>query len=63
MEDTINYVDGMVQVCFTMGQEPLLFGDALWFTQAEYDAATPEQIQSMKQQRYDSWMTHINGTQ
>jgi len=63
MDDTINFVDGQVQVCFTKGEHPLILGDALWFTQEEYDALTPEEIEAMKQARYDNWLVVINSVE
>ncbi len=45
-----------IQVIF---REETLYGtyqDALWFSQAEYDALTPEALAAMKQARIDNWI-------
>ena len=61
MEDIINQIDGKVQVIFERtdinGQT---FRDALWFSDEEYTAITPEQILVMQDQRFNNWVTMIN---
>ena len=61
MEDIINRIDGKVQVIFERtdinGQT---FRDALWFSDEEYTAITPEQILVMQDQRFNNWVTMIN---
>jgi hypothetical protein len=50
----------IVSDSFEIGEEPYVLKDALVMTQAEYDALTPEEIQAMKQARYDAWIAIIN---
>ena len=52
--------DNMVQDVFEMGAEPYLFQDAIVMPKAQYDALTPEQIQAIKQKRYDDWLAIVN---
>jgi len=61
MEDTINYIDGQVQVIFEKtSQDNQTYRDALWMSQAEYEATSSEIIESMKQQRFDNWLAIVN---
>jgi hypothetical protein len=50
----------IVSDSFEIGEEPYVLKDALVLPQAEYDALTIEEIQAMKQARYDSWIAIIN---
>jgi hypothetical protein len=59
MEDIINQIDGQVQIIFERSYERQIFRDALWMTQAEYDATTPEEILALQQKRYDNWVIAI----
>jgi hypothetical protein len=38
----------------------MTFRDALWFTQEEYDALTPENILTLQQERFDNWEALVN---
>ena len=49
----------MVQVRFFIDSAQGRFQDALWFTQGEYAATTPDQIAAMKQARFDNWVNLI----
>jgi len=61
MEDIINQIDGKVQVIFEkITTDNQTYRDALWMTQAEYDATPSETIESMKQTRFDNWLAIIN---
>lgn len=60
MEDIINQVDGKVQVIYEKTDGTSVYRDALWFSQEEYDATTPEQISTMQQERYDNWLAVIS---
>jgi len=61
MEDIINQIDGKVQVIFEKSTtDNQTYRDALWMTQAEYDATPSETIESMKQERFDNWLAIIN---
>jgi hypothetical protein len=54
---TIKYLeDGRIADEFDIGEEPYILRDALVMTQESYDALTAEEIQSLKQQRYDNWI-------
>jgi len=52
--------NGMVSDAFEMGEAPMLYRDALVMRQSDYDALSPEEIQAMKQARYDNWIAIIN---
>jgi hypothetical protein len=49
----------MVKIAFERGNEPLIYKDALYFTEEEYAALSPEQIESMKDERYNRWYAII----
>jgi hypothetical protein len=50
----------LISFRFQMGEAPLLYSDALVMTQEAYDALTPEQINTLHQERYDRWLAIIN---
>jgi len=50
----------IVSDSFEIGEEPYVLRDALVIPQSQYDALTPEEIQAMKQARYDAWIAIIN---
>ena len=61
MEDIINTIDNRVQIIFERTSiTNMTFRDALWFTQAEYDALTPENILTLQQERFDNWEAIVN---
>jgi len=61
MEDIINTIDNKVQIIFERtSTNGMTFRDALWFSQAEYDALTPENILTLQQERFDNWEAIIN---
>ena len=60
MEDIINQIDGQVQVIFEKSNGSQSFRDAIWMTQAEYDATSAETLTAIKQQRYDNWLAVVN---
>ena len=60
MEDIINQIDGQVQVIFERGNDSQSFRDAIWMTQADYDATSAETLAAIKQQRYDNWLAVVN---
>lgn len=51
----IELENGMVSDTFEITKDGLTFKDALVMPQDEYDALTAEQIEAMKQQRFDNW--------
>ena len=60
MEDIINRQDGKVQVIFERTDGERSYRDALWFSEEEYVATTPDQITAMQEERYNNWLTIIN---
>ena len=61
MENIINTIDNKVQIIFERTSiTNMTFRDALWFTQAEYDALTPENILTLQQERFDNWEAIVN---
>ena len=61
MEDIINTIDNKVQIIFERtSTNGIPFRDALWFTQAEYDALTPENILTLEKERFDTWEALVN---
>lgn len=55
--------DGRIADEFEIGEEPHVLKDALVMRLSEYEALTPEQIQAMKQARYDNWIAIITAPQ
>lgn len=53
-QDTIN-----IQVKFKMEENGLKFQDTLNLTQGEYEALSKEEIEEMKQARFDAWKNHV----
>ncbi len=45
-----------IQVMFTINN----YSDALYYSLAEWQSVTPEQIEQAKQDRYDAWIAAIN---
>lgn len=60
MADIINKIDGKVQVIFEKGEGTQTYRDAIWMSQAEYDAVSTESIDAIKQERYNNWLAIIN---
>ena len=60
MEDIIETTeDGMVRIVFEKSNGTNEYRDALYFTQENYDAMEPWQIEIMKQERFDNWLAVI----
>ena len=61
MEDIINQIEGQVQIIFEKSDSTVnqTFRDALWMTQAEYDASSIDTINALKQERFDNWLAII----
>ena len=51
--------DGRIADEFEIGEEPHILKDALIMTQADNDAMTPDEVQAVKQSRYDNWIAII----
>jgi len=61
MEDIINTIDNKVQIIFERTSTTnMTFRDAVWFTQEEYNALTPENILTLQQERFDNWEALVN---
>ena len=61
MEDIINQIDGQVQIIFEKSDSTVnqTYRDAIWMPQAEYDAASAETIDALKQERFANWLAII----
>jgi hypothetical protein len=51
--------DGRIADEFEIGEEPHILKDALVMSQADYDAMMLEEVQAMKQARYDNWIAIV----
>jgi hypothetical protein len=51
--------DGRIADEFEIGEQPHVLRDALVMRVSDYDSFTPEEIQAMKQARYDNWIAII----
>jgi len=51
--------NGMVKIDFTKSNGRYSYSDALIFTQEDYAALTEDQIEAMKQARFDKWYAII----
>ena len=47
--------DGFLSDSFQIGEDPYVLKDALIVPVSYYDALTPDEVQAMKQARYDNW--------
>ena len=47
--------NGMVSDAFEITKDGLTFKDALVMPQDQYNALTAEEIEALKQQRFDNW--------
>jgi hypothetical protein len=59
-EDTINKIDGQVQVIFEKTDGDRVYRDALWMSEADYDAKSSNEIEALKQERFDNWLAIVN---
>jgi len=50
--------NGWISDSFTIGESPS-FTDALVMPPNQYNALTTDQIEAMKQERYDSWVAMV----
>jgi hypothetical protein len=44
-----------IKIDFERGESPNIYKDALYFTVEQFDALTPEEIEVMKDARYNNW--------
>jgi len=45
----------MIKISFSKGTAPLEYNDALYFTEEEYASMSPEDIEKIKDERYQRW--------
>jgi len=48
-----------IKIDFERGTDPYLYRDALYFTLEQFDALTQEQIEEMKDERYNKWYEYV----
>jgi len=58
-DEVIFLEDNRVKINFTKSNETYSFSDALHFTQEEYATLTEQDIENLKQQRFDNWYAII----
>lgn len=58
--DTINRIDGQVQVIFEKSDNGRVFRDALWMSEADFDAKSSSEIETLQQERFDNWLAIVN---
>jgi len=44
-----------IKIDFERGTDPYIFKDALYFTIEQFDALTSEEIEAIKDERYNNW--------
>lgn len=49
----------MISIDFERGTDPYLYKDALHFTEEQFDAITQEEIEAMKDERFNNWYTQV----
>lgn len=49
-----------IRIKFTIERDGYSYADALYFSPQEYNSLTPEQIEAMKEERFQNWLTAIN---
>lgn len=55
------YLDnGNVSDQFEIGKKPLIYKDAIVMRREEYDALSEAEIEEIKKQRYEKWLSIIN---
>lgn len=59
MTDIITILGDQVQIIFEMEHEGLVYRDALYYPQTDYDSMDQSQIDSEKQARFDAWVSII----
>jgi hypothetical protein len=51
--------DGLMSEDFEMGTEPFVLKDAIVMRLSDYEALSPDEVQAIKQARYDSWIAIV----
>lgn len=51
--------NGWISDSFQIGETPFVFNDAIVMPADEYNALTQDEINIMKQQRYDNWIAIV----
>lgn len=61
MNDTINsYPDGSVQIIFEMTYGEMTYRDALYFTNDVYQTLSNSDIENLKNDRFNAWISVID---
>ena len=53
------YGDDMVSDTFEREYDQIVFRDAIVMPRSEYDALTQEQLDAIKQERFDAWVAFV----
>lgn len=61
MEDQINTLGDTIQIIFEFDYNGVPFRDALYIPQDEYQNMTQDQIDTLKNGRFQSWIDAVNG--
>jgi hypothetical protein len=49
----------MIKIDFERGESPYLYRDALHLSEGDYALLTTEEIEAMKDARYEAWLTIV----
>lgn len=52
--------NGWISDSFEKGVAPLTYSDAIILPPDQYNALTPDEIEALKDQRYQNWLAIIN---
>jgi hypothetical protein len=63
MEDIVNIIGNSVQIIFEYEYNSVIFKDALYFTSDEYNSLSQIEIDTLKQERYQSWIDTITNVE
>ena len=55
VDEVIFLENGRVKINFTKSNETYSFSDALYFSQEKYNQLSEQDIENLKQQRFDNW--------
>jgi hypothetical protein len=58
--DIIKKIDGQVQIIFEKTDDGRVFRDAIWMPEADYDSTPSDDIETLKQERFDNWLAIVN---
>lgn len=60
-QNEINQTEEMVQIKFSWEVDGVKYNDALYISKEEYDKLSAEEIEKMKQERFENWARTVNG--